>query len=151
MTLPVDVEERWIAPTPFRIRFRVPLTLIPPIVGIAVGAALWNRDAPSEFFSAASHVLAIGAVGLALSGRFFRLAIHREAGLPGAYAIVNVVGVLLFTGVGLFFCFRALAEGHSSTGDVAFVGGSLASGITAFGIQALFGTPGLVEEAGEVS
>jgi hypothetical protein len=132
-------------------RFRVVLTLIPPVIGIAVGAALWTSDAPPEFFSAASHVLAIGAVGLALSGRFFRLSIHREAGLPGAYAIFNVVSVLVFTGVGLFFCFRALGNGHSSAGDVAFVGGSLASGITAFGIQALFGTPGLEQDVGEAA
>lgn len=104
-------------PTPFRLRFRVVLTL--------------------------------GAVGLALTGRFFRLAIHREQGLAGAYAILNVVGVLVFTGIGLFFCFRALATGHSSPGDVAFVGGSLATGITAFGVQALFGTPGLAEDASE--
>ena len=138
-------------PVPYRMRFRVPLTLIPPVVGIAVGAGLWNQDAPPEFFVAATHVLAIGAVGLALSGRFFRLSIHREAGLPGAYAIFNVVGVLVFTGVGLFFSFRALANGQSGTGDVAFVAGSLASGITAFGVQALFGTPGLQdEEAGEL-
>ena len=68
--------------------------------------------------------------------------------MPGAYAIVNVVGVLVFTGVGLFFCFHALAAGHSRTGDVAFVAGSLASGITAFGVQALFGTPGLEDEPG---
>jgi hypothetical protein len=138
-------------PVPYRMRFRVPLTLVPPVVGIAVGAAVWNQDAPAEFFSAAAHVLAIGSVGLALSGRFFRLAIHREAGLPGAYAIFNVATVLVFTGVGLFFCFRALANGHSQTGDVAFVAGSLASGIIAFGVQALFGTPGLMdEEPGEL-
>ena len=62
----------------------------------------------------------------------------------------NVLSVLIFTGVGLFFCFKALIEGHSSPGDVAFVGGSLASGITAFGIQALFGTPGLEHDTDEV-
>src|SRR5690349_11475106 len=99
-------------PVPYRMRFRVPLTIVPPVVGISVGAALWNQDAPPEFFSAAAHVLAIGAVGLALSGRFFRLAIHREAGLPGAYAIFNVFTVLIFTGIGLFFSFHALANGH---------------------------------------
>jgi hypothetical protein len=137
-------------PAPFRLRFRVVLTVIPPVVGIAVGIPLWNEEAGSEFFSAASHVLAIGSVGLALTGRFFRLAIHREAGAAGAYAIFNVLGVLIFTGIGLFFCFRALVEGHSSPGDVAFVGGSLASGITAFGIQALFGTPGLEHDTDEV-
>ena len=138
-------------PTPFRLRFRVFLTLVPPVAGLAVGIPLWVVEAEPEFFSAASHVLAIGAVGLALSGHFFRLAIHRQAGAAGAYAIANVVGVLVFTGVGLFFCFHALADGHSSTGDVAFVGGSLASGITAFGVQALFGTPGLAEDPGEAS
>ncbi|HKP89294.1 MAG TPA: hypothetical protein VJT75_04905 [Thermoleophilaceae bacterium] len=133
-------------PTPFRLRFRVVLTLVPPVAGIAVGIALWHQQAEPEFFSAASHVLAIGAVGLALTGRFFRLAIHQHSGAAGAYAIANVVVVLVATGVGLFFCFHALAEGHSSTGDVAFVGAALASGIIAFGVQALFGTPGLEDE-----
>jgi len=51
--------------------------------------------------------------------------------------------VLLFTGCGLFFAFRALANGHAGDADVAFVAGSLASGICAFGVQALFGTLGV--------
>jgi hypothetical protein len=131
-------------------RFRVPLTLIPPVVGICVAIPLWDVRAQQDFFTAATHVLAIGAVGMALTGRFFRLGIHREAGLTGAYTIVNVVGVLLFTGVGLFFSFRALANGHASTGDTAIVGAALASGITAFGVQALFGTPGLEDDGSEI-
>jgi len=136
---------------PYRMRFRVPLTLIPPLVGICVAIPLWDVDAQPEFFAAATHVLAIGAVGLALTGRFFRLSIHKDTGIGGAYAIVNVVGVLLFTGVGLFFSFRALANGHASTGDTALVAASLVSGITAFGVQALFGTPGLEEEPSEIT
>jgi hypothetical protein len=80
--------------------FRVALTLIPLVVGVAVAVALWNRQAKIEFFSAATHVLAIGAVGMALTGRFFRL------GRPG---------------------------------------------ILAFGVQALFGTPGMRDEEPEGS
>jgi hypothetical protein len=133
-------------PTPFRVRFRVILTVVPPVAGLAVGAALWGQDAEPEFFVAATHVLAIGSVGMALTGHFFRLAIHRGTGAGGVYAIFNVLTVLLFTGLGLFFAFRALAAGDSGTADVPFVAGSLATGICAFGVQALFGTPGVEDE-----
>jgi hypothetical protein len=54
--------------------------------------------------------------------------------------------VLVGTGVGLFFSFHALANGHSETPDLAITAGALASGIIAFGVQALFGTPGMKEE-----
>jgi hypothetical protein len=137
---------------PFRVRFRVLLTLIPLVVGVAVGAPLWNNHANIEFFNAATHVLAIGAVGMALSGRFFRLARHLDQGIAGLYVLLNVLGVLVGTGVGLFFSFHALANGHSETPDLAMTAGSLASGIVAFGVQALFGTPGMREEdAGDVT
>jgi hypothetical protein len=131
---------------PFRIRFRVPLTLVPIVVFIAVAIPLWNHQGRLEFFNAATHVLAIGAVGMALSGRFFRLARHVNQGIAGAYVVLNVIGVLVGTGVGLFFSFRALAEGHSRTPDLALTAGALASGIVAFGVQALFGTPGMRED-----
>jgi hypothetical protein len=131
---------------PFRIRFRVPLTVIPLVVGVAVAVALWDSRAQIEFFSAATHVLAIGAVGMALSGRFFRLARHLDQGIAGAYVLINVIGVLVGTGVGLFLSFHALANGHSETPDLAVTAGSLASGIVAFGVQALFGTPGMRED-----
>jgi hypothetical protein len=133
-------------PEPFRIRFRVPLTVIPLAVGIAVAIPLWNSQAGVEFFSAATHVLAIGAVGMALSGRFFRLARHLDQGIRGAYVLLNMIGVLVGTGLGLFFSFHALAHGHSETPDLAITAGSLASGIVAFGVEALFGTPGMREE-----
>jgi hypothetical protein len=132
--------------SPFRIRFRVPLTLMPLIAGVAVAAPLWHAHGRTEFFSAATHVLAIGAVGMALSGGFFRLARHVNQGVAGAYVLLNVTGVLVVTGVGLFFSFRALATGHSQTPDLAMTAGSLTSGIVAFGVQALFGTPGMAEE-----
>lgn len=131
---------------PFRIRFRVPLTLAPLVAGVAVAVPLWNSQAQIEFFSAATHVLAIGAVGMALSGSFFRLARHLDQGIGGAYVLLNVVAVLAGTGVGLFFSFQALARGHSQTPDLAITAGSLVSGIVAFGVQALFGTPGVREE-----
>jgi hypothetical protein len=134
---------------PFRLRFRVPLSLVPLVVGVAVAVPLWGEHADIEFFSAATHVLAIGAVGMALSGRFFRLATHVDEGPAGLYVLLNVLGVLAGTGVGLFFSFHALANGHSQTPDLAMTAGSLASGIVAFGIQAMFGTPGMHEEAEE--
>jgi hypothetical protein len=134
---------------PFRIRFRVPLTVIPLVVGVAVAVPLWGSQGSIEFFSASTHVLAIGAVGMALSGRFFRLARHVDQGIAGAYVLINVIGVLGGTGVGLFFSFHALATGHSETPDLALTAGSLASGIVAFGVQALFGTPGMHEEGSD--
>ena len=133
---------------PYRLRFRLLLTVIPPVVGAAVAIPLWGERAELEFFSAATHVLAIGSVGMALTGHFFRLAIHRDAGFAGIYAIVNVLTVLFATGLGLFFSFRALAVGHSGAADLAMTSAALASGITAFGIQAMFGTPGLRDESG---
>ena len=131
---------------PFRLRFRVPLTLVPLVAGIAVAVPLWNSQAKIEFFTAATHVLAIGAVGMALSGRFFRLATHLDQGIAGLYVLLNVVGVLVGTGVGLFFSFHALAVGHSQTPDLAITAGALTSGIVAFGVQAFFGTPGMRDE-----
>ena len=124
----------------------MPLTLVPLVVFVAVAAPLWTNQAQIEFFNAATHVLAIGAVGMALSGGFFRLSRHLDQGFAGLYVLLNVVGVLGVTGVGLFFSFRALAHGHSETPDLALTAGSLASGIVAFGVQALFGTPGVREE-----
>lgn len=136
---------------PFRIRFRVPLTGAPLVVYVGVAVPLWNKHAGLEFFSAATHVLAIGAVGMALSGRFFRLARHLDQGIAGAYVLLNVLTVLVGTGVGLFFSFHALADGHSEIPDLAITAGSLASGIIAFGVQALFGTPGMHEDESEDS
>ena len=131
---------------PFRLRFRVPLTVTPLVVGAAVAVPLWNDQASPEFFNAATHVLAIGAVGMALSGSFFRLARHLDQGIAGAYVLLNVLGVLAWTGIGLGFSFHALANGHSQTPDLAMTAGSLTSGILAFGVQAMFGTPGMREE-----
>jgi hypothetical protein len=131
---------------PWRIRYRVPLTVIPPLIGIAVAVPLWGEHGEAEFFSAATHVLAIGAVGMALTGSFFRLGIHLDAGMAGAYTIINVVSVLIATGLGLGFAFHALATGEPGAGSVAITAGALASGIAAFAVQALFGTPGMSSE-----
>jgi hypothetical protein len=131
---------------PVRIRFAVPLTFLPPVVGLAVGIPLWGHKAQLEFFSAATHVLAIGAVAMALTGNFFRLSIHLGSGARSVYPILNVVFVLVMTGLGLGFAFGALATGHAREGDLAFAAAALATGASAFAIQALFGTPGLRDE-----
>ena len=133
---------------PVRLRYRVPLTVLPPVIGIVVGIVLWGEKGEPDFFLAATHVLAIGAVGMALTGYFFRLAIHRDAGIRGAYAGLNVLGVLVATGLGLFFSFRALATGHSHQPDLALTSAGLATLVAAFAVQAMFGTPGLEEEPG---
>ncbi|MEA2391202.1 MAG: hypothetical protein QOK31_1311 [Solirubrobacteraceae bacterium] len=137
-------------PEPWRVRFRVPLTVIPPVIDIAVAVPLWGARANLVFFEAATHVLAIGAVGMALTGHFFRLAIHRDAGAGGSYAIFNVLFVLVATGVGLGFAFGALAAGHAREPDLALTAGALSSGISAFAIQAMFGTPGTHREDPEL-
>ena len=128
---------------PWRVRFRVPMTVLPPLIGVAVAIPLWGTEAEPEFFSAATHVLAIGAVGMALTGGFFRLAIHRGTGLGGPWAMISVVSVLVAVGLGLGFAFSALARGHSDDAHAAIVAGALSTGIAAFAVQALFGTPGL--------
>jgi len=131
---------------PWRLRYRVPLTFLPPLTGVAVAIPLWNSQAEPAFFSAAINVLALGAIGMALTGHFFRLEIHRGAGVAGVYAICNVLTVLVVTGIGLFYSFRTLALGASGGEDLAMVSASLATGVCAFTIQAMFGTPGLEEE-----
>jgi hypothetical protein len=128
---------------PWRIRYRVPLTVIPPVTAIAVALPLWGHKADLGFFSAATHVMALGAVGMALTGNFFRLSLHRGGGAGGFYTILNVLFILVATGVGLGFAFGALAAGHAREPDLALTAGALCSGIAAFAIQALFGTPGL--------
>jgi hypothetical protein len=134
---------------PVRIRFRVPLTVAPLLCGVAVAVPLWGTHSRPEFFTAATHVLAIGAVGLALTGRFFRLATHIHEGPAGVYVLLNVLGVLVTTGLGLFFAFRALASGHSGAADLAITSGALVTGILAFGVQAMFGTPGMRDDTSD--
>jgi hypothetical protein len=135
---------------PWRVRFRVPMTVLPLLVGVAVAIPLWGTRAEPEFFSAATHVLAIGAVGMALTGGFFRLAIHRDTGPAGLWAILSLLSVLISVGLGLGFAFAALAKGHGNDPHAAIVAGALTTGIAAFAVQALFGTPGLRgEEASE--
>lgn len=130
---------------PWSVRFRVPLTLIPPIIGVAVAASLWGTKAELEFFAAATEVLALGAVGMALTGRFFRLSIHLNQKAGGLLPILNVVFLLVVIGLGLGFSFAALARGaHAS--DLAITAGALSAGIAAFAVQAMFGTPGLRDD-----
>jgi hypothetical protein len=129
-----------------RVRLRLPLTVIPPVIGAAVVVVLWGDHAEKDFFDAATHVLALGAIALAIQGRFFRLQQHVSGGFGDAYAILNVIMILVATGLGLFFAFRALAEGESGPADLAMTSGALATLVAAFAVQALFGTPGVVEE-----
>lgn len=132
---------------PFRTRFRVPLTVLPLAIGIVVTVVLWGDKAKPDFFIAATHVLALGAVGMALTGGFFRLSTHVNQGFAGAYVLVNVLGVLVATGLGLAFSFHALARGNAGSADLAITAGALAAGICAFGVQAMFGTPGDTDES----
>ena len=135
---------------PFRIRYRVPLTVVPIVAGIGAAIPLWNVHAETEFFDVAAHVIAIGGVGLVIQGRFFRLkpqVTGRKA--TDAYAILNIVTVLVSVGVGLFFSLRPLAYGEARTPDLPLVAGSLATAVAAFAVLALFGAPGMAEEEDE--
>jgi hypothetical protein len=85
-------------------------------------------------------------VALAIQGRFFRLRQHISGAFADAYAILNVVTILVATGVGLGFAFRALATGESRTPDLAMSAAALAIVVAAFAAQALFGTPGVIAE-----
>jgi succinate dehydrogenase/fumarate reductase flavoprotein subunit len=129
-----------------RVRFRLTLTIIPPVIGAAVVVVLWGERGEEAFFDAAAHVIALGAIGLAIQGRFFRLQQHISGGFGDAYAILNVIMILIATGVGLFFAFRALAVGHSGPADLAMTSAALATLVAAFAVQAMFGTPGVVED-----
>jgi hypothetical protein len=129
-----------------RVRFRLPLTIIPPVIGLAVAIPLWGEHAEEGFFDAATHVIALGAIALAIQGRFFRLQQHISGGFGDAYAILNVIMILVATGVGLAFAFRALAKGESGAADLAMTTGALSTLVAAFTVQALFGTPGVVDE-----
>src|SRR4051794_9585696 len=129
----------------FRVRFRIALTIIPPIAGIATAAVLWNTHAETEFFSASAHVIALGGIGLVIQGRYFRLRPHVTGHAADAYAILNLVTVLVSIGVGLFFSFRPLANGVAKGPDFPLVAGSIATSVAAFAVLALFGNPGEIE------
>jgi hypothetical protein len=131
---------------PVRLRFRQPLTLLPLVAGVATAIPLWSVRAEPAFFDAAAHVIAIGGIGLVIQGRFFRLRQHVTGAPSDAYAIVSVVTVMITVGIGLGFSFAALARGEAHVPDTAMVAGSLATGVAAFAVVAMFGTPGAAEE-----
>ena len=86
--------------TPFRNRFRLPLTLFPILAGVGTAIPLWDSQGEPEFFEAGAHVIALGGIGLAIQGRFFRLKQHVSGAISDVYAIVNVVTVLISIGLG---------------------------------------------------
>ncbi|MDQ3934491.1 MAG: hypothetical protein M3340_07650 [Actinomycetota bacterium] len=143
---PAGLEGRVVGEQAFRVRFRVALTVIPPLAGIVTAIPLWTAHAEKDFFSAASHVLAIGGVALVIQGRFFRLRPHVTGQPADLYAILNLITVLVSIGVGLAFSFRALAYGEARTPDFPLVAASLSTAVAAFAVLALFGNPGEVEE-----
>jgi hypothetical protein len=133
----------------FRVRYRVPLTIVPLVAGVATASPLWHAHAETEFFAASAHVIALGGIGLTIQGRFFRLRPHVTGAPSDAISIINLVIVLISVGVGLFFSFRPLAYGEARVPDLPMVAGSLATAVAAFAVLALFGNPGEVEEEDE--
>ena len=137
---------------PARVRFRAALTLVPVVAGVGTAIPLLGHKAEQPFFEAATHVLAIGAVALALQGRYFRLR-HQLSGHRGgdASVILTVVTTLIAVGVGLGFAFGALARGYARGADLALTAAALSTGVSTFAVQALFGTPGLDEDDDDVA
>lgn len=126
---------------PFRIRFRVPLTVIPLLVGVAAAIPLWGIHAHLEFFTAATQVLATGAWRSVDASSDLPRTSTRAPSVPTSSSMWLVCSAP--PGLGLFFSFRALAVGRAEAPDLAITAGALASSIAAFGVQAFFGTPGI--------
>ena len=123
---------------PARVRFQVPLTLFPFLMGLATAVALWGREAPPIFFATAAETIVLGAVGRALQGRFFRVGgLNRTL-----WGTVSNATTLIAAGVGLGFAFGALIRGDAGDPHVAMTMGGLAVGVSSFVVQAFFGTPG---------
>lgn len=128
----------------FRERYRVPLMLLPIAAGVGTAIPLWGAEARPLFFSTACEVLTLGAVALALQGRFFRLGARSRA------VTASTLTILVSVGVGLAFAFGALVRGDAG-GDphVALTAGALAMGVSAFAIMAILGAPGAEEDVTE--
>lgn len=132
---------------PARVRYRTALTLTPLVAGVGTAIPLIGHKAEQPFFEAATHVLAIGAVALALQGRYFRLRPRLGGRSTGdASVVVTVVTTLVAVGVGLAFAFGALARGYARGGDLPLTAAALSIGVSTFAVQALFGTPGVEED-----
>ena len=123
---------------PAQVRYQVPLTLFPFVVAIATVIPLWGADAPPVFFATAAETIALGAVGMALQGRFFRVVAKDRT----VWATISNATTLITVGVGLAFAFGALVRGNAGDPHVALTAGGLAMGVSAFVVQAFFGTPG---------
>jgi hypothetical protein len=121
----------------FADRFRIVLTLVPFVAGIATAVPLWGAKADRLFFATAAEVIALGAVAMALQGGIFRVARGGAGPAPGG---VGMATILISVGVGLGFAFAALgrADGGGEP-HVALTAGALAMGVAAFAIEALFG------------
>jgi hypothetical protein len=132
------------AAVPARVRFQVPLTLFPFLVGIATVVPLWGVKAQAMFFATAAETIALGAVAMALQGRFFRVADTTDRSI---WAIVSNATMLIAVGVGMAFAFGALIRGDAGEPHVAMTTGGLAMGVSAFVVQAFFGTPGSADPA----
>jgi hypothetical protein len=129
-------------PSPFRVRYALPLTLFPFLCGIATAIPLWGERAEKIFFATAAEVIALGAVAMALEGSFFR--VSSTGGRRGGYGLATI---LISVGVGLAFAFGALARDDGGAAPhLALTAGALSMGIAAFAVQALFGTPGVPED-----
>lgn len=122
----------------FADRFRLVLTLIPFAAGIGTAVPLWGARADRLFFATAAEVIALGAVAMALQGGLFRVARGGAGPAPGG---VGMATILLAVGVGLGFAFAALGRADGGADPhLALTAGGLAMGVSAFAIEALFGS-----------
>ena len=119
--------------------FALALAVIPYVAGIATVIALWGVKADELFFATAAEVIALGAVAMALQGGFFQL--RGGDGRP-AHDRYVLATILIAAGVGLGFALGALARGDGGgEPHLALTAGGLVMGISAFALQALFGSP----------
>jgi hypothetical protein len=127
-------------------RRQMVLTLLPALAFVGTAIPLWGQQAEPEFFSAATHVLALGGIALVLQAGFFQMSEHAKAGPRGVLVVGNLAFLLVSVGVGLGCAFGALANGEPHHADLALVSGSMAAQIAAFAVIVLFGSPAGAED-----
>jgi hypothetical protein len=121
--------------------FAIALAVVPYLAGTATAIVLWGNRADELFFATAAEVIALGAVAMALQGGFFHLRGASTESRPHRERY-TLATILIGVGVGLGFAFGALARGDGGgEPHLALTAGGLVLGISAFALEAMFGSP----------